>query len=107
MHRDMQLRFNSDPFDTNATAWFINFLTNRTQFPLCGVPLSQRSWDINTSPWSTPRHCAWPVDHGQNRYVDKLNYTIGNDTDAYGTCGFYRSCPFKVFSIPISNLHTL
>lgn len=98
VYREAQYQFNS-PYtpDPIKQEWFINFLTNRTAFPYCGIPLSNVNWNQITSPWVTPQDCAWPVDNGQNYMINNITYGI--DSDAYGNCspipGVGRNCPFN------------
>ena len=87
-YRWAQFGMASNPTDPLASEWMYNFLTNRTAFPWCSASLSPPpgvTWTKDTSPWSTPQHCAWPIDQWQlATFPQYPNYTFGVESDPYG-----------------------
>lgn len=66
--------------DAPTEAYFLTMATNRTLYPWCGtvdsfgnptgagpIPLSDASWDVDTSPWATPQSCVWPMNTADER----------------------------------------
>lgn len=55
-------------------------------WPQTGIPVYSSSWTKDSSPWSTPRECVWPIDHADTR-VCTLSGTGLHSCGAERWCG--------------------